>query len=111
MDETTYPAMQSTVPLDISTMSAAAAALLDDEPPAGEALTSLTLQLRGHLNLLIPELEQRCDVAEPRDVACAQRESAKRGVVWRPIQVRSAPYGTPHSSRAPWRRCAVAVTG
>lgn len=44
MDETTYPAMQSTFPLDISTMTAAAAALLDDDagPPAGEALTSLT---------------------------------------------------------------------
>lgn len=74
MDETTYPAMQSTVPLDISTMTAAAAALLNDgaEAPSGEALSSLTLQLRGHLNLLIPELAQRCDVAGPRNVACAQ---------------------------------------
>ncbi|MFE3247716.1 DUF6415 family natural product biosynthesis protein [Streptomyces sp. NPDC059209] len=74
MDETTYPAMQSTVPLDISTMTNTAAALLDDvaEPPVGEALVLFTLQLRGHLNLLLPELEQRCDVAAPRDVACAQ---------------------------------------
>ncbi|MFF5087689.1 DUF6415 family natural product biosynthesis protein [Streptomyces niveus] len=74
MDKTTYPAMQSTTLLDISTMTAAAAALLDDdvEAPTGEALTSLNLQLRGHLNLLISELEQRCDVARPRDVACAQ---------------------------------------
>ncbi|MFI6695509.1 DUF6415 family natural product biosynthesis protein [Streptomyces sp. NPDC050433] len=74
MDETTYLAMQSTFPLDISTMTAAAAALLDDvaEPPVGEALILLTLQLRGHLNLLIPELERRCAVAGPRDEACAQ---------------------------------------
>lgn len=74
MDESTYPATQSTFPLDISTMTAAAAGLLDDvaEPPVGEALVSLTRQLRGHLNLLLPELEQRCDVAAPRDAACAQ---------------------------------------
>lgn len=59
MDETTYPAMQSTTLLDISTVTAAAAALLDDgaETPTGEARTSLTLQLRGHLKLLITELE------------------------------------------------------
>ncbi|MFI6082510.1 DUF6415 family natural product biosynthesis protein [Streptomyces sp. NPDC051217] len=74
MDETTYRAIQSTFPLDILTMTAAASVLLDDavEPPTGEALTSLTLQLRGHLNLLIPELERKYDVAGPRDAACAQ---------------------------------------
>ncbi|MGW6309062.1 DUF6415 family natural product biosynthesis protein [Streptomyces niveus] len=74
MDETTFPATQSTFPLDISTMTNTAAALLDDvaEPPVGEAVVLLTLQLRGHLNLLIPELEQRCDGAGARNVACTQ---------------------------------------
>ncbi|WP_405676938.1 DUF6415 family natural product biosynthesis protein [Streptomyces sp. NBC_01511] len=47
-------------PVDIATMRAAAAELLDDgaEPPTGVYLATLTDQLRGHLELLIFELEE-----------------------------------------------------
>ncbi|WP_405797319.1 DUF6415 family natural product biosynthesis protein [Streptomyces sp. NBC_01506] len=48
------------VPLDIETMRTATGGLLSDgaAPPADE-LDLLIIQLRGHLHLLIPELEHR----------------------------------------------------
>ena len=50
-------------PPDITTMRQAVDRLLDPDavpgalPPAAEELDTLTLQLRGHLNLLMPEVE------------------------------------------------------
>lgn len=71
------PAVPGESPLDITTMTAAVSTILscDGEPPTGDALASLTRQLRGHLNLLIPELEQRFVVEGPREVA-----SVKAGI-------------------------------
>lgn len=51
-------------PPDIATMREAVNRLLDPDaapdvlPPAAEELETLTLQLRGHLDLLMPEVEQ-----------------------------------------------------
>lgn len=51
-------------PPDIDTMRAAIDLLLDPDaapavlPPAGEELGTLTLQLQGHLNVLLPEVEE-----------------------------------------------------
>lgn len=48
-----------TLPVDTAVIREAALRLLDEdaEPPSPEELETLTLQLRGHLMLLIPELE------------------------------------------------------
>lgn len=51
----------TTDPVDIDTMRASIALLLPREtvtPPAEERLSTLTVTLRGHMNLLIPEVEQ-----------------------------------------------------
>ncbi|MER5220846.1 DUF6415 family natural product biosynthesis protein [Streptomyces flaveus] len=47
-------------PLDIDVMRACARRLLaeDAELPTPDELETLTLQLRGHINLLMPEVEQ-----------------------------------------------------
>lgn len=54
----TAPATE-TAPLDLQTMRACAGRLLaqDGEAPPPEALETLTLQLRGHIMLAIPEVE------------------------------------------------------
>ncbi|MBX9392829.1 hypothetical protein K4749_04310 [Streptomyces sp. TRM72054] len=46
-------------PIDIGTMRSTAHRLLGDdaEPPSPQELETLTLQLRGHIDLLIPEVE------------------------------------------------------
>lgn len=55
---------QDVYPLDIATMRQAVNVLLDPDaapdalPPAPEKLDTLTLQLRGHLQLLMPEIER-----------------------------------------------------
>ncbi|MFF3875087.1 DUF6415 family natural product biosynthesis protein [Streptomyces sp. NPDC001978] len=55
---------QTTVPPDLATMRAAVDRLLDPDavpealPPAAEELATLTLQIRGHLAVLMPEVEQ-----------------------------------------------------
>ena len=52
-----------TEPLDLATMREAVNRLLDPDavpdaiPPTGEELEKLTLQIRGHLDLLMPEVE------------------------------------------------------
>lgn len=49
----------TSLPIDIQTMRATAHRLLGDgaEPPSPEQLETLTLQLRGHIDLLSPEVE------------------------------------------------------
>lgn len=55
---------QSEAPPDIATMRTAIDRLLDPDaapdalPPAGDELETLTRQLRGHMELLAPEVEQ-----------------------------------------------------
>ncbi|MFF3460996.1 DUF6415 family natural product biosynthesis protein [Streptomyces sp. NPDC001984] len=55
---------QSTVPPDLATMRTAVDRLLDPDsvpealPPAADELATLTLQIRGHLAVLMPEVEQ-----------------------------------------------------
>ncbi|GEC06579.1 hypothetical protein SSP24_42340 [Streptomyces spinoverrucosus] len=51
--------MNTSHPIDIGTMRSTAHRLLADdaEPPSSEELETLTLQLRGHIDLLIPEVE------------------------------------------------------
>jgi hypothetical protein len=62
-------------PVDVATMRAASRRLLaeDAEPPSPEALDTLTLQLRGHIMLLIPEVEEAAGRLPEDDVprACA----------------------------------------
>jgi hypothetical protein len=54
----------TTLPVDVATMRATAQRVLgpdnapDAMPPAGEELDTLTATLRGHLELLAPEVEQ-----------------------------------------------------
>ncbi|MGW1799161.1 DUF6415 family natural product biosynthesis protein [Streptomyces sp. NPDC001984] len=55
---------QSTVPPDLATMRTTVGRLLDPDavpealPPAADELATLTLQIRGHLAVLMPEVEQ-----------------------------------------------------
>lgn len=55
---------QSRMPPDIATMRAIVDRLLDPDaapetlPPAPDEIETLTLQLRGHLELLLPEVEE-----------------------------------------------------
>ncbi|MBG0853821.1 hypothetical protein I2W78_18695 [Streptomyces spinoverrucosus] len=51
--------MKTSLPIDIAVMRAAADRLLagDAEPPSPDELETLTIQLRGHLMLAIPEVE------------------------------------------------------
>ena len=67
------------LPLDLSTMRAAADRLLaeDAEPPSQDELETLTLQLRGHLMLTIPEVEQ---LAGQLDEDTTPRVTALAGV-------------------------------
>ena len=62
-------------PVDVALMRAAARRLLaeDAEPPGAEELDTLTLQLRGHIMLLIPEVESAALRLPDDDVprACA----------------------------------------
>lgn len=57
-------AEQDQAPPDMATMRRAVDRLLDPDavpealPPADEELDTLTLQLQGHLNLLMPEVEK-----------------------------------------------------
>lgn len=54
-------------PLDIATMRTVVERLLDPDavpktlPPAHAEIETLTLQLRGHLELLLPEVEETAD--------------------------------------------------
>ncbi len=60
----TVETTSDTAPPDIATMRETVNRLLDPDatpealPPAAEELVTLTLQIRGHLNLLMPEVEQ-----------------------------------------------------
>ncbi|GAA3767301.1 DUF6415 family natural product biosynthesis protein [Streptomyces chiangmaiensis] len=58
------PTAEDQVPVDLETMRETVDRLLDPDavpevlPPAADELETLTLQMRGHLELLIPEVEQ-----------------------------------------------------
>ncbi|MCT9107937.1 DUF6415 family natural product biosynthesis protein [Streptomyces mirabilis] len=60
----TVEAASDTLPPDIETMREAASRLLDPDavpealPPVGEELAALTLQIKGHLELIAPEVRQ-----------------------------------------------------
>ena len=62
-------------PLDLATMRSAVRRLLaeDAQPPSLEELDTLTLQLRGHVMLLIPDVEKAAGRLPENDVprACA----------------------------------------
>ncbi|MGW9029327.1 DUF6415 family natural product biosynthesis protein [Streptomyces sp. NPDC055722] len=57
-------AAQDTAPLDLATMRQAVYRLLDPDgvpealPPVGEELATLTLQIKGHLQLLMPAVQE-----------------------------------------------------
>ncbi|MFM9698878.1 DUF6415 family natural product biosynthesis protein [Streptomyces europaeiscabiei] len=63
------------VPLDIETMRDTARRLLDEdaEPPTPDELETLTLQLRGHILVAVPEVEAAAGPLPEEDVprACA----------------------------------------
>ncbi|WP_206440870.1 DUF6415 family natural product biosynthesis protein [Streptomyces scabichelini] len=69
-------------------MRAAACRLLaeDAEPPKPDELETLTLQLRGHINLLVPEVEQTADALPHDDIprycalACVGEARMKLGL-------------------------------
>ncbi|KUM79271.1 DUF6415 family natural product biosynthesis protein [Streptomyces curacoi] len=64
MNRTPQEAAPTTRPVDVATMRAAVDRLLDPDavpealPPAADEIATLTLQLRGHIELLAPEVEQ-----------------------------------------------------
>ncbi|MEV7684436.1 DUF6415 family natural product biosynthesis protein [Streptomyces bungoensis] len=63
-----------TAPLDLATMREAVDRLLDPDavpdalPPVREELVTLTLQIRGHLQLILSELEQSIGRLQPGSV-------------------------------------------
>lgn len=74
-------------PLDVATMRAAARRLLaeDAELPTAEGLETLTLQLRGHVMVAVPEVETAA-LARPEDdvpracaLACIGEARARLG--------------------------------
>jgi hypothetical protein len=77
-------AQRDPLPLDLRVMRAGAAQVLaaDTQPLSDEELTILTLQLRGHLVLLIPEVEDLADFLPagdpPRECATAGIAEARR---------------------------------
>lgn len=63
------------LPVDLATMRTAVNRLLDPDsvgeamPPAGDKLDTLTLQMRGHIELLAPEVEQEARALKADSVA------------------------------------------
>ncbi|MER5473725.1 DUF6415 family natural product biosynthesis protein [Streptomyces sp. NPDC002685] len=56
-------------PLDLATMRDAAWRLLSESaPPDPDALQTLTLQIRGHIQLLLPEVEAAADRLPADDI-------------------------------------------
>ncbi|MFJ4201548.1 DUF6415 family natural product biosynthesis protein [Streptomyces sviceus] len=96
-------------PPDITTMRDAVNRLLDPDavpealPPAPGELETLTIQLRGHLDLLMPEVEQAAQRLPKDDIprycalACLGEARGK---------LRAEPSPTPHGSLAYARRLA-----
>ncbi|MFF7521295.1 DUF6415 family natural product biosynthesis protein [Streptomyces pseudovenezuelae] len=96
-------------PPDLATMREAVDRLLDPEavpealPPAPGALETLTIQLRGHLDLLMPEVEQAAlrlpknDIPRYCALACLGEARGK---------LRAEPSPTPHGPLAYARRLA-----
>ncbi|MEU2358767.1 DUF6415 family natural product biosynthesis protein [Streptomyces misionensis] len=89
----------NTEPPDIATMRETAALLLGPErepnalPPVPENLDTLTLALRGHLELLIPEVEQRARQL-PKDSAVRYCANAYVGEARGKLQAGPSPrYG------------------
>ncbi|MEU0052214.1 DUF6415 family natural product biosynthesis protein [Streptomyces sp. NPDC006309] len=85
----TRPAPAATVPVDTDTMRGSIALLLPHEtvqPPVGEQLATLTLALRGHMQLIIPEVEQITARLSSNDIprycalACVGEARGKLGV-------------------------------
>jgi hypothetical protein len=96
-------------PPDIATMRGAVNRLLDPDavpealPPAPGELETLTIQLRGHLDLLMPEVEQAAkrlpkdDIPRYCALACLGEARGK---------LRAEPSPTPHGPLAYARRLA-----
>ncbi|MBV7697726.1 DUF6415 family natural product biosynthesis protein [Streptomyces sp. TRM70350] len=89
------------LPIDIQTMRATAHRLLADdaEPPSHEELEALTLQLRGHLMLAVPEVET-ATLAAPADAGIRVAASACIGEARHLLGVepgRSLPAGIAHA--------------
>ena len=90
-------------PLDVDTMRASARRLLADdaEPPTVEELETLTLQLRGHIMVAIPEVETAAsrlptdDVPRACALACAGEARMRLGLE----PGRTLPAGIAHAQR------------
>lgn len=90
-------------PPDVETMRAAVRRLLaeDAEPPSLEELDTLTLQLRGHIMLLIPEVETAAGLLPNDDVprACALACIGESRMRLNLEPGRSLPAGIAHAQR------------
>ncbi|MGW2492353.1 DUF6415 family natural product biosynthesis protein [Streptomyces sp. NPDC001606] len=95
-------AAERTLPLDLETMRVAVDRLLADiaEPPLPEELETLTLQLRGHIMVLIPEVETAaggCEETALRAAALACIGEARRRLDVEPKA--TLPAGIAHAQR------------
>jgi hypothetical protein len=98
-----------TAPLDLELMRKTVNQLLDPDAvpgvlaPAAEALDTLTLQIRGHLELLMPEVEQKAEQLPkeniPRYCALACLGEARE-------RLRAQPGEAPHDALVYARRLA-----
>lgn len=101
-----------TAPVDIDTMRHSISQLLgpDAPPPAGDKLAVLDSLPRGHMQLIIPEIEQAALARDQDDVPryCASPASAKpaENSAQPPRRASTAPSPTRASSPAPSQRCA-----
>lgn len=90
-------------PADVALMRDAARRLLaeDAEPPSPEALDTLTLQLRGHIMLLIPDVESAALRLPDDDVprACAMACIGESRMRLNLEPGRSLPAGIAHAQR------------
>lgn len=100
---TPHAATAERSPVDLETMRIAARRLLSDhaEPPMPDELETLTLQLRGHIMLAIPEVETAArrlpedDVPRACALACIGEARIRLGLE----PGRNLPAGIAHAQR------------